>query len=183
MRELEELFAEIRKDLGAFLARRAGFVARYETTEDLLQGLYVRVLERGQALDYRGKAPLRKWLYRVARTFLADRKAWWGAIRRRGDDLVRLTSGASTGRSGAAVPPAEITGPGTDAERREAVSLALRVLGALSERDRNLVLWSCEGLSNRDLAERLDLTAPAAKRARTRALGRFRKAFTLARRC
>ncbi len=66
-----------------FLARHAGWILRYETVEDLMQGLHVRVLERGKEFEYRGRDEFLKWIYTVARTLLADRNEYWSALKRK----------------------------------------------------------------------------------------------------
>ncbi|MCK6459941.1 MAG: hypothetical protein L6Q95_08615, partial [Planctomycetes bacterium] len=71
-------------------------------------------------------------------------------------------------------PAATATGPSTFAARREHLKLAVQALAALPPRDRDLVKSTSED------AERLGLRYDAAKQARLRALGRFRKAFDLA---
>lgn len=181
MTDFAKLLEEYRGDLERFLARRAGWILRYETPEDLLQGLHVRALERGRDFEYRGKEPFLKWLYTVARTHLADRHAYWSALKRRSANLLRLTSGGTPRDPDSVREPAgERTGPSTFADRREQLAIAVKALAVLPDRDRKLVRWSSEGVDLPEQAERLGLSYEACKRARQRALERFRKAFRLA---
>lgn len=166
----------------AYLRRHAGWLLRYETAEDLLQGVHVRILERGEGFEYRTREQFFAWIHRVVRSYLADRANYWSALKRKAARLVRLTQGVTPASDpNAAVEPAGTdTGPLTFAARREQLSLAVRVLGALLERDRQLVEWSAQGDSLEEMAERLDISYAAAQRAHLRALDRYRKAYAIA---
>ena len=167
--------------LRAYLARHAGWLLRYESGEDLWQGLQVRLLEHGKTYEYRGREAELKWLYTVARSFLNDRRKYWSRLKRGSAGLLRLTMGATPVPGAAAEPAADATGPSTFAERREDLALAVQALGALPPRDRDIVRWTSEGAETADLAARLGLTTEAARQARHRALERFRKLFRIAR--
>jgi RNA polymerase sigma factor (sigma-70 family) len=178
---LAELLERHRAALLGFAQRRGGRVLRFETAEDLVQGVHLRALEHAHTFDYRGEKQFLEWMYAVARSHLADRHAYWLALRRRPGALVRLTQGVTTG-GGAAEPGGRGTGPATFAERRDELELAYAALAALLERDQRLVRWSCEGLAIDEMAQRLEISYDAAERARLRAVERFRKAYRLARR-
>ena len=175
--ELPELLEEFRDDLLRFAQSHAGRLVRYESPEDLLQGIHVRALERGGEFEYRGREPFLAWLYSVARSYITDRHVYWAALKRRPAALLRLTWGDSS--SGVPEPIATATGPSTFADRREQLSLAVRALALLLPRDQELVQGSSEGLSIAELAEHLEISYDAAERARLRALDRFRKAYRL----
>jgi RNA polymerase sigma factor (sigma-70 family) len=177
---LAALLEEFRIDLHSYVTRHAGWLLRYEAQEDLLQGVHVRILE--SEFRYEGRKPFLKWLYIVARTYLADRADYWSALKRQSAKLVRLTRGATPSSDpGAAPEPAgTVTGPSTFAVRREQLALAVRVLDALLPRDRDLVKWSSEGVPLEEMAGHLDISYAAAQRAHLRALGRFRDAYGLA---
>lgn len=177
---LAELLKRYEDDLASFVARRAGWLLRYETREDLLQGMHVRFLE--SEFHYKGEKQFLAWMYLVARTYLADRADYWSALKRRSANLVRLTFGATPPSDPGAVaePAAAVTGPATVADRREQLLLAVRVLDALLAKDRNLVRWSSEGVELEEMARRLDVSYAAAQRARHRAIRRFRDAYALA---
>ena len=176
------LLQEHRDDLMGFLSRHAGWLLRYETPDDLMQGLHVRVLERGGGFDYQSREQFLSWIHTVARSHLADRANYWSALKRKSARLLRLTQGGTPSSDPGAVaePAASMTGPSTFAARREQLSLAVRVLGALLERDRNLVQWSSQGVSLEEMAKRLGISYAAAQRAHLRALDRYRKAFQMA---
>lgn len=179
---LPDLLESHRASLHRFLEQRAGRLLRYESSEDLLQGVHVRVLERGAGFEYRGEASFVTWLRTVAKSYLADRVAYWTALRRRPGALLRLTAaGGTTGApAGVLEPVAEATGPVTFAERREQLAAAIRALDLLLPRDREIMLLLREGHTIRDLAAHFDLGYDAAEKARARAIERFRKTFRLA---
>ena len=52
-------------------------------------------------------------------------------------------------------------------------------MAVLLERDQELVRWASEGLDTTQVAERLEISPEAARRARSRALERYRQAFEL----
>jgi len=180
--ELRSLLTAFDRDLDAFVRRHAGWLLRYESADDLRQGLQLRALENEASFRHAGEKQTLKWLYTVARTYLADRADYWSALKRRPSRLLRLTFGAtpSSDPGAAAEPAGARTGPSTFASRREELTLAVRVLGALLPRDRDLVKWSSEGVSIDEMAQRLDVSYAAAQRAQHRALERFRAAYTLA---
>jgi DNA-directed RNA polymerase specialized sigma24 family protein len=161
--------------------RHAAWLVRYESGDDLAQGLWLRLLEREHGFRYEGREPMLKWAFAVARSFLADRRAYWGALKRRSAHVLRLTGAGGTASPGAAPEPAgTVTGPSTRASRREQLALAVRVLAVLPARDRKLVRWATEGVGADEQARRLELTPAALRKARERALERFREAYALA---
>ena len=181
MSDLTGHLQEFEDDLVSFLARHAGWILRYETVEDLMQALHVRVLERGADFEYRGKEPFLKWVYTVARTLLADRREYWSALKRKSAGLLRLTAGAGTPSDTRAVrePAGEATGPSTFASRREQLAQAVKALAVLLPRDRDLVRWASEDMPLEEQAQRLGISYNAAKQARHRAIDRFQKAYEL----
>jgi len=177
---LPELLVRYRVDLLRFVERRAGPVLRFETAEDLVQGIHLRALEHESGFEYRGREPFLGWMHELARNYLARRRAHWTALKRRPAGLCRLTRAGGPG--GVAEPAGTGTGPSTFAERRELLTLAVQALDLLMERDRDLVRWASRGVTTDEIAERLQLSRTSAERARQRAVERFRKAFRLLRR-
>ena len=173
---LSHRLEDVRADLELFLARHGGWVLKLESAEDLMQGLHVRVLERGGDARFVNRKAFLGWVYTVARSYIADRKTYWSALKRDSARLVRLTT------AGGAARPGAITGPSTFASRRELTQFAIRALAVLRPRDRRLVRWTAEDVPLEEQAQRLDLSYTAARAARQRAVERFRKAFELARR-
>ena len=182
MSALPDLVAAHRDTLVRHLAPRAGWLLRYEALDDLVQGVQARALERGGAFRYESEARFVAWLQQVAQSYLADRSNYWTALKRRAAALLRLTAAESAYDDGRSVPapPAPLAGPSTVAQKREQLSLAIRVLATLSERDQKLVRWSSRGVDLKEQAERLGIGYDAAKRASARALDRFRKAYRFA---
>ncbi len=171
--ELPGLMEEHRSDLLMYLQHNAGWLLKYETVDDLHQGVQLRAFERGDTLRYQGREPFLAWMYMVARAYLADRGGYWSRLKGRTAQLLRLTwADAPSSDSGA--------GPSTFAFRREQLSLAVQVLATLLPRDCDLVRWSSEGVSVKDQARRLSLSHDATERAGALALERFRKAYRLA---
>jgi RNA polymerase sigma factor (sigma-70 family) len=176
---LTELLVARRADLVRFVERHGGTTLRFESADDLVQGIHVRALDRGRDFTWQGDKEALAWLYTLARGYLADRHEHWSALKRRPARLLRLTaSGAETGDRGAVREPAGTqTGPSTYASRREQLELAVRALALLLPRDRDLVRWHTEGMSLDEQTHRLGVSYDAAERAHLRALERFKKAF------
>ncbi len=175
MRELEGRLQAHANEIARIVARAAGLL-RYESREDLCQGVVLRALERGGRYRDDGEASFVAWLRAVGRSYLADRSRYWQALRRRPGGLLRLTAHGSRG-----VEPADGgPGPSTVASRKEHLRLAVQALATLLPRDRDLVQWSSEEVPLEEQARRLGVGYDAAKQARLRAIERFRKAFRLA---
>jgi RNA polymerase sigma factor (sigma-70 family) len=165
--------------LQGFFRKHAGRVLRFETSEDLTQGVIVRALDRADDVAAGDEKTLLAWVYRVARSHLADRHRHWSALKRGSGNLLRLSgsSDATTDPQAILLPAIDATGPSTFASRREQVVTAVRALDLLLERDRELVRGYCDGRTIAEQAEVLGLEYDAARRAQSRALERFRKAF------
>ena len=98
--ELPELLVRFRPDLVRYTERHAGGVLRFETAEDLVQGAHLRALEYASSFDYRGREPFLKWMYEVARSHIASRRAHWAALKRSPARLLRMArTGAREPRS------------------------------------------------------------------------------------
>jgi DNA-directed RNA polymerase specialized sigma24 family protein len=165
--------------LGLVRARARGLL-RFETEDDLVQGVVLRVLERGASFEWRGEPEFLAWLRRAGETFLADRRAHWGALKRRCGRVLRITGmGGTAGGSAVGEPSSGATGPSTFAARRELIALTARAMELLLPRDRDLVRWSAEDVPLEDQAARLGVAYEAVGKARQRALDRFKKTFAL----
>lgn len=164
-----------------FVEREGKGLLRFESAEDLVQGIHLRALGMEGKFELRGEKEFLGWLYTVARRHVADRHDYWSARRRDGGKLLRLTAApAVTGTPPRGVDPAaSATGPSTVAARREQVALAIRVLESLPPRDRDLVQWRIQEVPIEETAKRLEVSYDAAKHASQRAVERFRKAFEL----
>ena len=174
------LLERTREQLVRFLTRQAGGLARFEDAEDLAQGVQIHALKVADRFEYRSEPEFLGWLYAVARRYIADRNAYWKAMKRNGGTMLRLTFGGGSEAGGAFAPPAYMTGPQTFAQRREHVETAARAIAALPERDGQIVTLVEQGLDIDGLADALGVGYEAAQRARLRALTRFEKLFRLA---
>ncbi len=177
--KLQELLVTHRRDLARFLQHQAGWLLRFEAADDLLQGLHVRVLQQAQNFEYRGREPFLAWVYQLARHHLVARRRYWSRLKRKPGALLRLTSGGTTEGHSPVDPADTATGPATFAERREQLTIAVQAMAVLLERDQELVRWASEGLDTTQVAEQLEISPEAARRARSRALERYRQAFEL----
>jgi RNA polymerase sigma factor (sigma-70 family) len=182
--DLPSLLARHGDRVEVIVRHEARGLLRYETEEDLVQGIHLRALERAAGFRWEGEAPFFAWLRKTAESFLSDRRSYWYALKRRSGRVLRLaqsTDGTGeTGTGAAAEPASTSTGPSTFAARREGILLVTRVLDALLPRDRDLVRWTAEGTPLEEQARRLGIAYEAAGKARQRALKRFRKAYALA---
>jgi len=179
--ELSSLLAKHRDDLKRFVARQGSGLLRHETEDDLVQGVQLKALGVAALVEHRGEHEFFAWLSSVARQYIADRHAYWSALRRKAGRMLRITARHTTSAPATAGvdPIARVTGPSTLAARREDLALATRALALLLPRDQELVRWMTEGIAIADVAERLGVGYDAAERARLRALERFRKTFEL----
>ena len=181
-RRLDELLTARRAELVAFARRHGGPALRYESPEDLVQGIAVRAIEHAATFEMRSEGEAMAWIWTVARSHLDDRRTYWTALKRRPAALVRITSGGATSAAASRAPnepAATSTGPSTFAARREQVAIAVRALALLLPRDRDLVAWHAEGLPLAEQAARLGMSYAAVQRAHHRAIERFRKAHAL----
>lgn len=181
---LESALVRQRPRLLAFVRKHAGPVLRFEGTDDVVQGVLARALARRHTYVHADEERFLGWLFTVARSYIADRRVHWSALKRQSGQLLRITANpdATSDALAVATPVLDATGPATFAERREQLLLAVQALSTLLPRDRRLVSWFADGLSIQEQADRLEISYAAAQRAHVRALERFRKAFELLRR-
>ena len=178
---LSDLLVAHRAQLVRFLEREAGGLRRFEDADDLAQGVHMHALKVEDHFTYQGEPQFIGWLYAVARRYIADRNAYWKALKRNAGTMLRLTFGASSEPGGALyAPPAQLTGPQTFAQRREQVDVAAQAVAALPARDRQIVELVHQGQEIDEIAAALDISHAAAQRARLRAIERFEKLFRLA---
>jgi len=164
---------EAAPDLDALYRAQVDRVARWvarlvgpsPAVDDLVQDVFVRV----QRLlpSFRGDAKVTTWLYRITENVVRNH--------RRKERLRRLLGVQADAAASAAHPP-----PLEALERREASRLVYRILDALRERDRNLlILFELEQLSGEEIAELTGMTIGAVwvglHRARAKFLSVFEK--------
>ncbi len=178
---LAELLVRQRAALLRFVANAGAGLLRFESAEDLVQGVHQRALQSEDQFEYQGDQEFSSWMAKLARAHIADRHEHWSALKRGRGRLLRLTWSGSDTRDPNAVhtPAGSVTGPLSRAAKREQLQLAVKVLGALPPRDQQLVRWMSHGVPLQEQASRLDISHEAAQRAGHRALERYRKAFQL----
>ena len=98
---LAELLARHRGQLVRFLSREAGGLMRFEDAEDLAQGVQMHALRVEDRFTYQGEPQFIGWIHAVARRYIADRNAYWKALKRNAGTMLRLTFGASSQPGGA----------------------------------------------------------------------------------
>ncbi|MCA8971648.1 MAG: sigma-70 family RNA polymerase sigma factor [Planctomycetes bacterium] len=174
--KLELLLDRERAALHALVAREGGGLLRFESVEDVVQGIAIRALSSD--FEYVDDVRAVAWLRVVAKRHIVDRLDYWRALRRGSGRVLRLTWTDSS-HATEALPADRKRGPATFAEHRELVELATKALNSLPERDRNLVLWTSEGVDLREQARRIGVEYSACQRAAHRARERFRRAFEL----
>ncbi|MCP3915598.1 MAG: sigma-70 family RNA polymerase sigma factor [bacterium] len=168
----------------AFLRKCGAGLSRFESAEDLAQGIHARVLTGADDVELPGEAEFRSWLFTIARRHVADRNDYWSALKRGAGRVARLTFGlGSRDHPTRAVraPAAPMGTPSSFAAKREMLELVAKALAVLPARDRRLVQAMSLGVSLEEQATELGLTYSAAQRAGLRAVERLRKTVELIR--
>ncbi|MFN0205833.1 MAG: RNA polymerase sigma factor [Planctomycetota bacterium] len=177
---LENLLDRHRKSIERIVEKEGSGLLKYESAEDLVQGVLLRAIAGEKHFLYIGEAEFIQWITTLAKQQIADRYQYWTALRRRAGRVLRLAESISVSSGESAVTPAASqTGPSTFASRRELAELALRALAALFPKDQEIVKATIDGASVEELASKLDISYEAAKKSRQRALERFRKTFEI----
>ena len=109
MSDLGELLGSHRAMLERFLREHGAGLLRYESVDDLVQGVHLRALQGGAAFEYRSAPEFRAWLFAVARRHIADRHDHWLAQKRGAGRVLRYTL-SGEGSSGAVPLPAVVLG-------------------------------------------------------------------------
>lgn len=175
---LSELLVRHRDVLRRYFASNASWLRRYEGSEDFAQGVHLHAIRHADRFEYQGEPQFVAWIRKLAHQHLADRVAHWKALKRDAGPMLRITMADST-RGAGVDPAAELTGPVTWASRQEQLRLAARAMDGLPPRDRELVRLMTHGAGIDTVAQRLELSASAAQRARLRAMDRFRKIYAI----
>lgn len=105
---LSELLIEHRAELVRFLERQAGSVLKFESAEDLAQGLQLQLLRREDGFTDQGPVAFRSWLQESARRFVGQRRGYWQALKRQAGPMLRISF---SGSRGAVDPQGNITAP------------------------------------------------------------------------
>ena len=158
--DFDAIHAELRPKIARYLRGLVGAA----DAEDVAQEAFTRV---SRALgDFRGDASLSTWVYRIA-THAAFDRLRRAASRRAGEALLRIER-----------PVARQTPSIEQALARQEMNECIRShVAALPPAYRAVVLLSEEGLDNRQIAEALGISVPAAKIRLHRARARLRAAL------
>lgn len=177
---MAELLERHRGVIVRYLARHGSGLLRFESAEDLAQGVSLKALRGEKHFTYQGEEPFIGWICTLARQHIADRNAYWKALKRNAGPMLRVTYGPAATDAGAGVAPADIArGPRTFAGVREQVEMAARALATLPPRDAQIVELIQAGEDVQTIADTIGVSYAAAQRARLRAIERFKKAFEL----
>jgi DNA-directed RNA polymerase specialized sigma24 family protein len=173
--DVSQRLALLHPQLVHWTLREAGSpLLRFETAEDLAQGIQYEALRNSPGLTWQGKAEFEGWLYTIARRFLQARKEYWFALKRHRAGALRVTL---SDQEGASPFLDTATGPITFADRRESLLLATRALSMLLDRDRCIIEWLSAGHNVGEISMKLSISLTAAERAKHRAISRLRKAY------
>ncbi len=175
-KSLEKLLVEHDENLHAFVRNNASLLAlRYESVEDIVQGVHLQALKAGEKFEYRSDKEFFGWIYQIARHYMYNRTAYWKALRRNSGGLIRIYETETDGFD----PVDTGTSPSSIAARREQIVTLTRALARIRTSDRDLLKKAAEGASIEALAEERGVSYDAVKQARLRALGRLRKMHKL----
>lgn len=126
-----------------------------DQAEDLAQEAFFRLLDRGATGS---EAGLRSWLFMVATNLVRDRS-------RTRETRRRILAGFP--------PPDPAPSPDGDLARVEEIHRVRKALGALSQRDREMLLLRQEGFSYREIADVAGVSHRSVGTILARALKRF----------
>jgi RNA polymerase sigma factor (sigma-70 family) len=146
---------------------------------DIVQSVCREVLENMDRFEYRGEAQFRQWLFTKAKSKLVDRLRYWQADKRDVNrdaapcrDIQHARTEADQTRYEGL--KASLPTPSQYAIAREGGDLLERAFAQLSQEHREVInLSRIFGYSNREVAERLSKTEPAARQLLRRALVRL----------
>lgn len=176
VRAVEELLVRHLGDLDLFVRRRASGLPRgKDSASDLVQSICLTVLVRlhDERLEYRGEAQFRAWLYEAAQLAIQERRRYW-ATDKRDPGRERRAPAEESGRSPEEHLPRRSPTPSEVVVLGEETERAQRLLAELPESYRRvIVLARVEGLSHRDVAQRMGITESASRMLLSRALRRL----------
>lgn len=152
---LEELFEENHASLFRFLSRMTNDP---ELAKDIVQETFLTVAAKQVPSDRRSRG----WLFQLARNLALSQ------LRKRRRRLRLFESGVHRLPSATPDPP-----PDVQAERAEVKDAVRLALGALSERDRTILLMREEGFTHREIAEAVSTTTGSVGTLFARALGKL----------
>jgi RNA polymerase sigma factor (sigma-70 family) len=153
-------------------ARISDPLRRREESLDLVQTGIRQALAGLERFEWQGPGSFHRWLCRVVEHQMARHARYWMAAQRDAREVpieCDPLSGESA-RSARAAPEVDEPGPRTrvlEGEQRELLREGVR---GLPENERSVVDLSLQGLSDSEIAERLEMSKSAVQRARATAV-------------
>ena len=165
------LFDKYRSRLAVLIHYRLGQdLRRVVEVDDVLQETLMRAYRDIGRFDYRSPGSFMNWLARIAEHVMTDLARSQGRLKREGE-LVRFRSDSNPGGP----EPIDSMTPSRIFREGEALQRLIRELDQLPEDYRTVILLAkIEGLSTREIAERLGKSGEAASLLLHRAIKRFR---------
>jgi RNA polymerase sigma-70 factor, ECF subfamily len=166
-----DLFARYRPRLATLIHFRLGLeLRRFVEVDDVLQETLLRAYRDIEKFDYRGPGAFMNWLARIADHVITDLARSHGRIKRAGED-VRFRS---EGNPGGPEPVDSMT-PSRVFRENEELGKLIAKLDLLPDDYRTaIMLAKVEGLTTREIAERLGKSNEAVALLVHRAIKRFR---------
>jgi RNA polymerase sigma-70 factor (ECF subfamily) len=150
---------------------------------DLVQDVLVSVLKDLQNFTYKNEGDFVRWLASIAENRLRDNLDRFHASKRDIDREVRLDTHRSTLEESfaAALEPIDATTPSAIISKREEFDKLAKAIDTLKPEYREvIVLTKVEGLSYREIGDKLGKSADAARMLFTRAMAALTGAFEVA---
>lgn len=177
MEARHELLERHLGSLRSYIRVRLGRQLRHkESSMDLTQSVCRQVLQNFDSFDYRGEESFRHWLLRQAENKIRDRQRYWYRSKR---DTGREDHEAQTFVSGGPrkVAPAalqDLCTPSRHMAGREELARLETIFARLPEDFRTIIhAAKIEGLTHREIAERMGRSTVATRTLLSRALARL----------
>jgi RNA polymerase sigma factor (sigma-70 family) len=149
-----------------------GFVQQSQDAEDLAQDVFIKVFENMKG--FKGESALGTWIYRIAVTHSLDflRKK---SRKKRGGTLLGFF-GIGERED---LHPADFEHPGVKTENKEKAAVLFKAINTLPDNQKSaFLLQKLEGLSQNEIAEVLNTSAPAVESLLSRAKANLKKQLT-----
>ncbi len=89
--DLDHLLINHQEALRLYVERHASSrLLRYETPEDLVQGIFYTALRAASQFVYRSEKEFFGWIYLIARRHIYDRSTHWYALKRNAGKVLRV---------------------------------------------------------------------------------------------
>lgn len=170
---LERHMGSLRSYIRVRLGRR---LRSKETSQDLTQSVCRQVLENFERFDYRGEDSFRHWLLGQAENKIRDRQRFWHRNKRDQDreegNAVALEAGGVRGAAPSGLQ--DMATPSRHVAGREELQRLEETFAELPEDFRTVIhLARMEGLSHKEISERMGKTVSATRSLLCRALARL----------